>query len=96
MSNVFLTQLEAKNALSEIHSLLLEFEGAKTIPNVLVIDEVRLLSVKKYFPYLFEEESFIYNKLKIKVIISLESYLGVAFAFDRDFTITDLVPHEKS
>jgi len=77
----------ASKVVKAITSFLIEFEGAKTKPNVVFITLEQLEAVIKYFPYLISKDrQFLYNKNEYRVIIvSDSSVVGAAFSFYTDF-----------
>lgn len=79
--------LNRANAIVKmISTLLQEFEGAKTVPNVIFMTYKDYDIIKSNFPYLVVGENIIYNKNKLQVIFTAQKgTIGLALSFHSDF-----------
>jgi len=76
----------AKKIIKTISTLLQEFEGAKTVPNVVFMTSEDFEIVKELFPYLIEDNYLTYEKRKMQVIFTAQkATVGLAFSFHTDY-----------
>lgn len=76
----------AKAIIKAVSTLLQEFEGAKTSPNVIFMTYKDFDIIKTSFPYLVKGEVIVYNKQRLQVIFTAQKgTIGLALSFHTDF-----------
>jgi hypothetical protein len=75
----------AASSIKALTQFTMEFEGSKTKPNVVFMNDRHYNAISKCFPYMIDGLKFKYNNDEYRIVITRDTAIGMAFTFFTDY-----------
>lgn len=75
----------ASASIKAINNFIAEFEAAYTTPNVVFLSQKHYNAICTVFPYMIDALTFKYNKHTLRIVITKDTAIGLAFTFFTDY-----------